>query len=143
MLTIAEHDGPPTGQDRLLLEDAIVTSRHAQHAHGEQGPAYGYGAGRRPLWSERDRHAEQLRSQGFVEFADTRDGFVIERADDDEPILLAHTGGARAERADAEQRYAAVLERAGYRLLPDAAGEGEGWCVWPRPGAEGDADERH
>jgi hypothetical protein len=43
----------------------------------DERPAFGYGQGQRPLWSERDRDAERvrdiLRGAGLVEFNDTPD----------------------------------------------------------------------
>ncbi|WP_433257983.1 hypothetical protein ACQPYK_22065 [Streptosporangium sp. CA-135522] len=49
---------------------------------GDDEPRFGYGQGRRPLWSERDRDAEQirdaLRAAGPMEFSDSRAGFVVE-----------------------------------------------------------------
>jgi hypothetical protein len=48
----------------------------------DEGPEFGYGQGRRPLWNERDRDAERvrdiLRGAGLAEFSDTRPGFVVE-----------------------------------------------------------------
>lgn len=108
-----------------------MTSRNDQH--DEQDPAYGHSFDARPLWSERDRDADQLREllrrRGFVEFTEGSDGFVVEHPDDG-PMLLVHTGQLRAERVAAEHDYASLLEQAGYRFTPNATGDGEGWRVW-------------
>lgn len=111
-----------------------MTSRDDQH--DGQDPAYGHSFDARPLWSERDRDAEQLREllrrRGFTEFTEGSDGFVVEHPDDG-PMLLIHTGEPRAERVAAEHDYARLLEQAGYRFAPNATGDGQGWRVWPPP----------
>ncbi|GAA4988381.1 hypothetical protein WHI96_25035 [Pseudonocardia tropica] len=107
-----------------------------------QAPAYGHGFEARPLWSVRDRDAEQLREllrrRGFVEFTEGGDGFVVEHPDDEGPMLLVHTRQPRSERVAAEQDYGRLLEQAGYRFAPNATGDGEGWRVRPQPAAAGD-----
>ncbi|MER6951000.1 hypothetical protein ABT294_44000 [Nonomuraea sp. NPDC000554] len=59
----------------------------------------GYGQGRRPLWSERNRDAERvrdiLRGAGLVEFGDTRPGFVIGGGRVSTSFLVAYTGPGR------------------------------------------------
>ena len=113
-----------------------MTSRDDQHDDGT--PAYGYGAGGRPLHSVNDRDAEQLRellrSGGCAEFGEVDGGFVVEHPGVG-PMLLVHTGQSRAERAAAEQEYARLLDQAGYRFEQDATGDGEGWRVWPQAAA--------
>lgn len=110
--------------------------------HDDAAPAYGYGAGGRPLGSDRDRHAEQLRellrAQDCPEFDDDRDGFVVD-APDDGPMLLVYTGDTAADRAAADARYRDLLDLAGYRIEPDATGDGDGWKVWP--GTQPDAGD--
>ena len=82
-------------------------------------PTYGYGRGRRPLWTERDEAAEQiravLRSAGHRERGKpwggkSKPGFVVEGG---EPFHVACAGyGANIV---AEQRqYAEALRTAGY-----------------------------
>ncbi|MFI6798180.1 hypothetical protein [Streptosporangium canum] len=62
----------------------------------DDGPRFGYGRGRRPLWSERDRDAERvrdaLRRAGLAEFGDDWDGFVVEGGREDQPFAVAFTG---------------------------------------------------
>lgn len=81
-----------------------MTSRDDQHDDGK--PAYGYGAGGRPLHSVNDRAAEQLREllrrAGCAEFGEVDGGFVVEHPGVG-PMLLVHTGQSRAA---AEQEYA-------------------------------------
>ncbi|MEU4377046.1 hypothetical protein [Pseudonocardia alni] len=116
-----------------------MTSRDDQH--DGQAPAYGHSFDARPLWSVRDREADQLREllrrRGFVEFTEGGDGFVVEHPGDEGPMLLVHTGQPRAERVAAEHDYARLLEQAGYRFAPNATGDGEGWRVWPQPATAG------
>ena len=99
----------------------------------QQEPAYGHSFDARPLWSERDRDADQLREllrrRGFTEFTEGSDGFVVEHTDAG-PMLLVHTGQPRSERVAAEHDYGRLLEQAGYRFAPNATGDGEGWHVW-------------
>ncbi|MEV4752812.1 hypothetical protein AB0K21_41240 [Streptosporangium sp. NPDC049248] len=62
-------------------------------------PKFGYGREHRPLWSERDRDAEQvrdvLRRAGLSEFGEDRDGFVVKGGEIGQPFAVAFTGPSR------------------------------------------------
>ena len=71
-------------------------------------PRFGYGLNDRPLWSQRDREAEEvrkvLREAGCIEWSDLppdHDGFAVEGGGDGEPFAVACTlddpTAARAE----------------------------------------------
>lgn len=102
------------------------------HQHPAETTSIGVGG--RPPHNKRDREAEQLRellrAQSLPEFDDNQNGFVVEHPDDG-PMLLAYASGTAADCADADERYRDVLDLAGYRIEPDATGEGDGWKVWP------------
>ncbi|MEU0484038.1 hypothetical protein ABZ260_33250 [Streptosporangium sp. NPDC006013] len=85
-------------------------------------PRFGYGRGRRPLWSERDRDAERvrdaLRGAGLAEFGEDQDGFVVESGETGQPFAVAFTG----PEVDAEEEfrtYTAGLRSAGMRAEQD------------------------
>ncbi|MBQ1047776.1 hypothetical protein KBX50_04640 [Micromonospora sp. C51] len=88
-------------------------------------PRYGYGRGERPLWSPRDRAAEDirrvLRRAGFRDFSEQHlDGFAVEGAntsqDGPEEFSVAYCGTSNS---DPLHRYRELLERAGYQVDPD------------------------
>jgi hypothetical protein len=89
----------------------------------EERPEFGYGQGRRPLWSEPDRDAERvrdiLRGAGLVEFGDTRPGFVVEGGRASTPFLVAYAGPGR-DAAMEVAAYSRALTGAGLRVEPDA-----------------------
>ncbi|MEU8319642.1 hypothetical protein AB0C33_14820 [Nonomuraea sp. NPDC048881] len=100
---------------------------------GDDEPRFGYGQGQRPLWSERDRDAEQtrdaLRAAGLMEFSDSRAGFVVEGWGTRRPFLVAFAGpgGGTGEQVAA---YAAALRAVGMRAEPDSEDE-QALQVWP------------
>ncbi|WP_043478162.1 hypothetical protein [Kitasatospora sp. MBT66] len=89
----------------------------------DDNPAYGYGPGRRPLWTERDRDAEEirkvLRKGGRKEFGSRDGGFAVEgtSAGDGEPFLVACTGGR--DQAAELATYTELLTAAGWRVEAD------------------------
>ncbi len=109
----------------------------------DERPPFGYGADRRPLWSVRDRDAEQvrvvLRRGGHREFGERRefsercDGFVVEGAntseDGPEPFSVTCTDGTLLAAGELG-RYAALLRGAGYRVLADPEDD-DVLEVWP------------
>ncbi|WP_433381402.1 hypothetical protein [Streptosporangium sp. CA-115845] len=86
-------------------------------------PKFGYGLGRRPLWSERDRDAERvrdtLRGTGLMEFSDGRNDFVVEGGGTGQPFLVAFTGLTNGAREQVGT-YAVALRSAGMRVEPDS-----------------------
>lgn len=114
-------------------------------------PRYGYGKGKRPLWSRRDRDGEAirqvLRRGGFHDFDERHlDGFAVEGAnssqDGQEPYTVTCCGEAATASATL-RRYRALLEQAGYRIGPDPDDEQTLLVQWwpayavqrvPRPG---------
>jgi hypothetical protein len=83
----------------------------------DEVPEFGYGRGRRPLWTARDRDGEAirvvLRRAGLREWTDRHTGFVVEGGEDGEGFLVASPG------APDVGRIAAALAGAGYRAVPD------------------------
>lgn len=100
---------------------------------GDDEPRFGYGQGRRPLWSERDRDAERirdaLRAAGLMEFSDGRAGFVVEGVGAERPFLVAFARPASGA-GDQVVAYAAALRAAGMRGEPDSDDE-QTLLVWP------------
>lgn len=96
-------------------------------------PKFGYGLGRRPLWSEHDRDAERvrdaLRGAELVEFSDGRNGFVVEGGGTGQPFLVAFTGLANGAREQVGA-CAVALRSAGMRVEPDS-GDDQSLLVWP------------
>ncbi len=80
-------------------------------------PEFGYGRGRRPLWTTRDRDGEAirevLRRAGLREWTDRHTGFVVEGSEDGERFLVASPGAADVG------RITAALTGAGYQAVPD------------------------
>jgi hypothetical protein len=103
----------------------------------EDRPAFGFGAGGRPLWSVRDKTAEDLRAllrrAGHREFSDRRGGFVVEGAnaslDGPEPFSITCTDD-KLLAAGELGRYSALLRGAGYRVVADPDDD-EVLEVWP------------
>ncbi|MGN9789165.1 hypothetical protein ACTMTF_47785 [Nonomuraea sp. ZG12] len=93
---------------------------------GDDEPRFGYGQGRRPLWSERDRDAERvrdaLRAAGLMEFSDSRAGFVVEGGGAGRPFLVAFAGSASGA-GEQVAAYAAALRAVGMRVEPDSDDE--------------------
>ncbi|GAA4997476.1 hypothetical protein GCM10025792_55270 [Pseudonocardia tropica] len=87
------------------------------------------GGGRRPLETEQDRQAEQvralLRAAGCAEFGENHGGFVVEPGPDGE-LLVACSDGPGLDLAAEEQHYRHLLTTAGYStsagLLDDGSG---------------------
>ena len=102
-------------------------------------PRFGYGLNDRPLWSQRDREAEEvrkvLREAGCIEWSDLppdHDGFAVEGGGDGEPFAVACTlDDPTAARAEV-QRYTNALRAAAYRVQLDPDDD---QCVevWPPP----------
>ena len=95
-------------------------------AMDDETPRFGYGRGQRPLWTVRDRNAENmrqaLRKAGFRDFDERHlDGFAVEGAnsslDGDEPYLVTYC--ADAPQPGVLQRYAATLTGAGFTVAAD------------------------
>jgi hypothetical protein len=98
-------------------------------------PQFGYGEGRRPLWTLRDRDAEVirtvLRKSGQREFREGQGGFVVEGGNDGAPFVLACADDAEVAVRELA-RYEAALLKAGYRVEPDP-GDDQALRVWPAP----------
>ncbi|MEU6744391.1 hypothetical protein [Streptosporangium sandarakinum] len=88
---------------------------------GDDRPAFGYGAGGRPLGTARDRDAEviraMLRKAGRREFSE-RHGRFIEGGGDGRPFQAACSDDAEAPARELT-RYQAALPAAGYHAEPD------------------------
>jgi hypothetical protein len=100
-------------------------------------PRFGYGLNDRPLWSQRDRDAEDvrrvLRGAGCVEWSGEppyHDGFVVEGGDDGEPFAVACTLDDRTAARAEVMRYRDALRAGEYRVQPDPD---DAQCleVWP------------
>ena len=100
-------------------------------------PRFGYGVGDRPLWSQRDWAAEEirnvLRDARCVEWSGVppyHDGFVVEGGGDGEPFAVACTLDELPDARTELQRYTEALKLHGYHvhLDPDDAKSLE---VWP------------
>ncbi|MEU0516311.1 hypothetical protein [Streptosporangium sp. NPDC006007] len=95
-------------------------------------PEFGYGEGRRPLWTACDRDAEAvrkaLRKAGRREFGQGHGGFVVEGGGEGVPFLLACANDAEISVQELVQ-YEAVLIKAGYRIEPDP-GDDQALQVW-------------
>ncbi|WP_331733150.1 hypothetical protein OG948_60290 (plasmid) [Embleya sp. NBC_00888] len=100
-----------------------------------EAPEFGFGRRGRPLWTERDRDAEDvrrvLRRARCREFSDRRGGFVVEGGADGGPFALACASESLPGRGEVA-RYAAALRAAGYHVEPDADDDAS-LSVW-RPG---------
>jgi hypothetical protein len=96
-------------------------------------PEFGYGQGRRPLWTARDRDAEGvrevLRKAGHREFSDHHGGFAVEDGHDGDPLIVACADDPGVSAAELPQ-YATALRAAGYRVepLPD---DDQALRAWP------------
>ena len=97
-------------------------------------PRFGYGKGRRPLWSPRDRDAEVirrvLRRAGFRDVDERHpDGFAVEGANASEngpePFAVAYCGD---NDPTVLARYRAVLQQAGWQVDADDS-NADGWLV--------------
>ena len=105
----------------------------------DERPAFGYGTHDRPLWSVRDRDAEEIRAPlrraGHREYSERRDGFVVEGAnasqDGPEPFSATCTDD-KLLAAGELGRYSALLRGAGYRVLADPEDD-DVLEVWPGP----------
>lgn len=89
-------------------------------------PAFGYGRGGRPLWSARDRDAEQirrvLRRAGLRDVSKRHAGFAVEGGEGSYPFLVGCTSdGPRGKRDAALARSA--LTASGYLVSPDVQDE--------------------
>lgn len=90
-----------------------------------ENPAFGYGAGKRPLWTVRDKDAEQiriaLRGAGCTELSERSGGFVVEGGQSGTPFLVAcATDDALTETSEITT-YIKALTSAGFRVEPDPA----------------------
>lgn len=98
----------PTRYDLSAVVDRVPGHLWATDCAGTvtamDEPLYGYGKAGRPLWSPRDRDAEEirrvLRRGGFSDFDERHlEGFAVEGAnsgqDDLEPFAVAYCGTAR------------------------------------------------
>ncbi|MFG1694356.1 hypothetical protein [Nonomuraea sp. NPDC049309] len=104
-----------TGDDGRVPGGAahLVGGGHPGTPMQDDGPAYGLGAGGRPLWSERDRDAERIRALlrragcgGFIVSSDEAGVFLV-RCVDPYPVAVGRIGVA-----------ARVLTRAGMTVAP-------------------------
>jgi 2-polyprenyl-6-methoxyphenol hydroxylase-like FAD-dependent oxidoreductase len=113
LLAVQHLLAPPTSLWRRELVTEVARAAH--HPAAGELPAYGYGANQSPLWTEDDRHAEQiraaLRTAGFAEFTDGGAGFAVEGGT---PILVAGLDGRSGE-------YVDTIRAAGYRVAADPA----------------------
>lgn len=85
-------------------------------------PEFGYGKGRRPLWTVRDRDAERirgvLRKAGHREWSLRHGGFTVEGGQAGAPFLIACADDWAVSAAELS-RYATALLAAGYQAVPD------------------------
>lgn len=98
-----------------------------------EAPEFGYGRGNRPLWTARDRTAEEirdvLRREGCREFSEHLAGFVVEGGHSGEAFSVTCTDvelGAAGELA----RYSAALREAGHQVEFDPDGP-DAVRAWP------------
>jgi hypothetical protein len=88
----------------------------------DEEPAYGYGRGKRPLWTVRDRDAETirevLRKAKRAEFSDAGGGFVVEGGENGEPFLVACADEDLAAAGEVAA-YTEALTAAGFRVEPE------------------------
>ncbi|MET8160581.1 hypothetical protein ABZT47_29845 [Sphaerisporangium sp. NPDC005289] len=86
-------------------------------------PAFGHGAGGRPLWTARDRDAEVirtvLRKAGCREFSERHGGFVVEGGGDGKPFQVPCADDAKASALELA-RCSDDLRKAGYRVVAEA-----------------------
>lgn len=91
-------------------------------ATGED-PAFGYGAGKRPLWTVRDKTAEEiriaLRDAGCWEFSERAGGFVVEGGQSGTPFLVACATDDASVATSEMTAYIEALTSAGFRVEPD------------------------
>src|SRR5258708_6690310 len=107
----------------LQVTGAVSRQKLRPSRFPAEHPAYGHGAGDRPLWTARDRDAERiriaLRDAGCQELGERREGFVVEGGHGREPFYVACTID-NDEQASAQLRiYAEALAAAGFRVEPD------------------------
>jgi hypothetical protein len=102
---------------------AITRQRLIPVVNTRGAPRFGYGAGARPLWNERDRDAEQiritLRDAGHREFSDRRGGFVVEGGGSGAPFLVACTFMNDAAAAKETISYIRTLNGAAFQVRTD------------------------
>jgi hypothetical protein len=102
---------------------AISRQRLSPVLREKDGPRFGYGAGARPLWTERDRDAEKirivLRDAGHREYGDWRDGFVVEGGNSEDPFFVGCTFADDADAAKERIGYLRGLNAAGYHVTAD------------------------
>lgn len=105
----------------------------------DEGPEFGYGKGRRPLWNARDRDAEQirrlLRRAGCKEFGQKhrngdRGGFVVEGGGKPFHVACAMYTQDHSKVVREIARYWQTLTTAGCRIEPDPQGDSAVWEVW-------------
>lgn len=105
------------------VQDAINRQRLRVPVGTVGDPAYGYGAGKRPLWNARDKDAERiriaLRGAGSPEFGEGRDGFVVEGGQGKEPFYVACTIDDDSRSVAELRSYRKALAAAGFRVAPD------------------------
>jgi hypothetical protein len=85
-------------------------------------PAFGYGRGKRPSWTVRDRDAEAirevLRKTKRAEFSDAGGGFVVEGGENAEPFLVACADEGLTAAGEIAA-YTKALTAAGFRVEPE------------------------
>ena len=88
--------------------------------HGRE-PTFGHGEHARPLWTKRDRDAEEIRAvlrrSGYREFTGRHGGFVVEAGRGDGFLVVCAETARRA--VNEVPRYASALTAAGYQAAPD------------------------
>lgn len=105
-----------------------------READETEKPRYGYGREQRPLWTVRDRDAEEirkvLRRAKRKEFGTRDGGFVVEGGSDRAPFLVAAALDNAAAGTEEIKVYAEVLAAAGYRVEPEPE-DRQTLRVWP------------
>jgi hypothetical protein len=85
----------------------------------ETDPVFGYGRGRRPLWTVGDREAEAirevLRKAKRAEFSEAGGGIVVEGGENGEPFLVACVDEDVAAAGEVAA-YTEALTAAGFRV---------------------------
>ncbi|WP_405149050.1 hypothetical protein OG589_13245 [Sphaerisporangium sp. NBC_01403] len=95
-------------------------------------PEFGYGEGRRPLWTVRDRDTEAVRKAlhkaGRREFGQGHGGFVVEGGGEGVPFLLACADDAEISVQELAQYEAALIKahQPRERTPPNVPGRGLG-----------------